>query len=151
MFLRTSAQKNYCIFSQHWIQHFKIHLSESQGSNSGFNTYIAMTVGLVLQLGRFSDPESACHTSVWATAMLTMSFLHKVLSDCNALSLRPYSFTFPGRDASLPSLGRPQLQHPVIIWWTQLSASLLQKSMLMASRWFSEEWWLVGSNTCRVM
>lgn len=83
--------------------------------------------------------------------MLTMPFLHIVLSDCNVLSLRPYYFTFPGRDVALPSLGKPQLKHPVLIWWTQLSVNLLQKSMLMASRWFSEEWWLIGSNTCRVM
>ena len=98
--------------------------------------------GTSAQKGPFPAPT-------WTTAMLTISFLQELLSTCKASSLRPYSFTFTGRDAALPPLGRPQLQHPVVIWWAQLSASLLQKSVLTTSRWPSEEWWLIGSNTCR--
>lgn len=134
-------------FSQQRIQYLEIHLSEPQGSNSDINTSMTITVGLALQLGRLSDPEGPFPTSVWVTAMLTISFIHVLLSDCNASGL--ILLLFQEVKAALPPLGRPHLQHPVIIWWAQLSASLLQKSMLTASRWPSEEWWLIGSNTCR--
>lgn len=125
-------------FSQHWILNLERRLSEPQGSSAGINTSMAMREGLVPQLARFSDPEGPFPTSVWAAAMLTISLLHTYY-DCNALSLRLYSFTFPVRDVVLPSLGRPQLkQPPVIIWWC-LSAILLHKSVLTAlkikSRW----------------
>lgn len=123
--------------------------------------YICVSLRVVTQVSIPVWPWQQSSTSAgkvqWPRRLLphfcmSYSYVNNILSTYTPLwlqYLRPFFFfTFPGRDVALPPLGRPQLQHPVIIWWAQLSASL-HKSMLTASRQLSEEWWLIGSNICR--